>query len=145
MDKLAEIEATLPPVPAPAGQYVHAVRTGNLLYLAGKGVHVAGKVGRDFTKDEAYRCARETGMILLAVLKQELGSLRRVRRVVKVLGMVNAVPEFGDHPYVINGCSDLLVEVFGENGRHARSAVGMSSLPMNIPVEIEMIVEIADA
>jgi enamine deaminase RidA (YjgF/YER057c/UK114 family) len=144
MDKLAEIEATLPPVPAPAGQYVHAVRTGNLLYLAGKGVHVAGKVGRDFTKDEAYRCARETGMILLAVLKQELGSLRRVRRVVKVLGMVNAVPEFGDHPYVINGCSDLLVEVFGENGRHARSAVGMSSLPMNIPIEIEMIVEISD-
>jgi enamine deaminase RidA (YjgF/YER057c/UK114 family) len=144
MDKLAEIEATLPPVPAPAGQYVHAVRTGNLLYLAGKGVHVSGKVGRDFTKDEAYRYARETGMILLAVLKQELGSLRRVRRVVKVLGMVNAVPEFGDHPYVINGCSDLLVEVFGENGRHARSAVGMSSLPMNIPIEIEMIVEIAD-
>jgi enamine deaminase RidA (YjgF/YER057c/UK114 family) len=144
MDKLAEIEATLPPVPAPAGQYVHAVRTGNLLYLAGKGIHVSGKVGRDFTKDEAYRYARETGMILLAVLKQELGSLRRVRRVVKVLGMVNAVPEFGDHPYVINGCSDLLVEVFGENGRHARSAVGMSSLPMNIPIEIEMIVEIAD-
>jgi enamine deaminase RidA (YjgF/YER057c/UK114 family) len=144
MDKLAEIEATLPPVPAPAGQYVHAARTGNLLYLAGKGVHVSGKVGRDFTKDEAYRCARDTGMILLAVLKQELGSLRRVRRVVKVLGMVNAVPEFADHPYVINGCSDLLVEVFGENGRHARSAVGMSSLPMYIPVEIEMIVEISD-
>lgn len=144
MDKLAEIEASLPPVPATGGQYVHAARTGNLLYLAGKGVHVSGKVGRDFTKEEAYRCARETGMILLSVLKQELGSLRRVRRVVKVLGMVNAVPEFGDHPYVINGCSDLLVEVFGENGRHARSAVGMSSLPFNIPVEIEMIVEISD-
>jgi enamine deaminase RidA (YjgF/YER057c/UK114 family) len=144
MDKLAEIEATLPPVPAAAGQYVHAVRTGNLLYLAGKGVHVSGKVGQDFTRDQAYQFARETGMILLAVLKLELGSLRRVRRVVKVLGMVNADPAFGDHPYVINGCSDLLVEVFGDNGRHARSAVGMSSLPMNIPVEIEMIVEISD-
>jgi enamine deaminase RidA (YjgF/YER057c/UK114 family) len=144
MNKFVEIEASLPPVPAPAGQYVHAVRTGNLLYIAGKGVHVSGKVGQDFTKEQAYQFARETGMILLAVLKQELGSLQKVRRVVKVLGMVNAVPTFGDHPYVINGCSDLLVEVFGENGRHARSAVGMSSLPMNIPVEIEMIVEVSD-
>jgi enamine deaminase RidA (YjgF/YER057c/UK114 family) len=144
MDRFAELEAALPAVPAAAGQYVHAVRTGNLLYLAGKGVHVPGKVGEDFTKEQGYQFARETGMILLAVLKQELGSLRKVHRIVKVLGMVNAVPSFGDHPYVINGCSDLFVEVFGENGRHARSAVGMSSLPMNIPIEIEMIVEIYD-
>ena len=143
-DKFSEIEAALPPIPAVAGTYVHATRTGNLLYLAGKGVHVSGKVGIDFTKEQAYQFARETGMILLAVIQQELGSLRRVRRIIKVLGMVNAVPDFGDHPYVINGCSDLLVEVFGENGRHARSAVGMSSLPMNIPVEIEMIVEVTD-
>jgi enamine deaminase RidA (YjgF/YER057c/UK114 family) len=143
-DRLSEIEASLPAVPQPAGNYVHAVRTGNLLHLAGKGVHVSGKVGRDFTKEQAYQFARETGLILLAVIKQELGTLRRVRRVVKVLGMVNATPDFGDHPFVINGCSDLFVEVFGELGRHARSAVGMGSLPMNIPVEIEAIVEVID-
>ncbi len=143
-DKLIRIEASLPPVPQPAGNYVHAVRTGNLLFLAGKGVHVAGKVGADFTKEQGYEFARETGLILLAVIKQELGTLRRVKRVVKVLGMVNATPDFGDHPSVINGCSDLFVEVFGEDGRHARSAVGMGSLPMNIPVEIEAIVEVSD-
>lgn len=143
-DRLTEIEASLPPVPAAAGNYVHAVRTGNLLYLAGKGIPAAGKVGIEFTKEQAYEFARETGLILLAVLKQELGTLRRVKRVVKVLGMVNATPEFGDHPFVINGCSDLFVEVFGDAGRHARSAVGMGSLPHQIPVEIEAIVEITD-
>lgn len=143
-DRLAEIEASLPPVPAPAGNYVHAVRTGNLIYLAGKGPQASGKVGIQFTKEQAYQFARETGLILLAVLKQELGTLRRVKRVVKVLGMVNATPEFTEQPFVINGCSDLFVEVFGENGRHARSAVGMGSLPGNIPVEIEAIVEVAD-
>jgi enamine deaminase RidA (YjgF/YER057c/UK114 family) len=142
--KLIEIEASLPPVPTPAGNYVHAVRTGNLLFLAGKGVLVEGKVGAEFNKDQAYQFARETGLILLAVIKQELGSLRRVSRVVKVLGMVNATPDFTEHPYVINGCSDLFVEVFGDSGRHARSAVGMGSLPMNIPVEIEAIMEITE-
>ena len=141
---LTEIEAKLPPIPPVGGTYNHAVRTGNLLYLAGKGVHVSGKVGREFTKEQAYTFARETGMILLAVVKHELGTLSRVQRVVKVLGMVNATPEFADHPFVINGCSDLFVEVFGEQGRHARSAVGMNSLPMNIPVEIEAIFEIKD-
>jgi enamine deaminase RidA (YjgF/YER057c/UK114 family) len=144
LDKLETIEASLPPVPDAAGQYVHAVRTGNLLYLAGKGARVQGKVGRDFTKEQAYEFARETGLILLAVMKQELGTLRRVKRVVKVLGMVNATPDFGDQPYVINGCSDLFVEVFGDAGRHARSAVGMSSLPHGIPVEIEAIVEVKE-
>lgn len=143
-EKLAEIEASLPPVPEPAGNYVHAVRTGNQLYLAGKGVLVSGKVGLEFTREQGYEFARETGLILLAVIKQELGTLRRVSRVVKVLGMVNATPEFGDHPFVINGCSDLFVEVFGEKGRHARSAVGMGSLPMGIPVEIEAIIEVTD-
>lgn len=145
-DKLAEIEASLPPVPTPAGNYVHAVRTGNLLFLAGKGPisDAQGKVGADFTKEQAYQYARETGLTLLAVLKSELGTLRRVKRVVKVLGMVNATPDFGDQPFVINGCSDLFVEVFGENGRHARSAVGMGSLPHGIPVEIEAIVEVTD-
>ncbi|MEY4168719.1 MAG: RidA family protein [Blastocatellia bacterium] len=143
-DKITEIEAMLPPVPAPAGTYVHAVRTGNLLYLAGKGADATGKVGADLTLEQGYQYARETGMILLAVLKQELGTLRRVKRIVKVLGMVNATPDFAEHPSVINGCSDLFVEVFGEAGRHARSAVGMGSLPHHIPVEIEVIVEITD-
>ncbi|MDP9375542.1 MAG: RidA family protein, partial [Chloroflexota bacterium] len=101
-----------------------------------------GKVGRDVTTAEAYGHARSVGLTLLAVLRETLGDLDRVRRVVKVLGMVNAVPEFGEQPQVINGCSDLFVEVFGERGRHARSAVGMGSLPMGITVEIEAIVEV---
>src|SRR5690242_12639517 len=143
-DKLKQIEAELPPVPGAAGNYVHAVRTGNHVYLAGKGANVTGKVGRDFTKEQGYQYARETGLILLAVMKEHLGSLSRVKRVVKVLGMVNATPDFGDHPFVINGCSDLFVEVFGDAGRHARSAVGMSSLPHGIPVEIEAIIEVTD-
>jgi enamine deaminase RidA (YjgF/YER057c/UK114 family) len=145
--RLKELKIELPPVPKPAGQYVHAVRTGNLLFLAGKGPHnpdgstPKGKVGRDVTTEEAYKHARSVGLTLIAVMKETLGSLDRVKRVVKVLGMVNAVPEFGDQPKVINGCSDLFVEVFGENGRHARSAVGMGSLPSGITVEIEAIVE----
>lgn len=145
--RLKELKIELPPIPKPAGQYVHAVRTGNLLFLAGKGPHnpdgstPTGKVGRDVTTEEAYKHARSVGLTLIAVMKETLGSLDRVKRVVKVLGMVNAVPEFGDQPKVINGCSDLFVEVFGENGRHARSAVGMGSLPGGITVEIEAIVE----
>ena len=143
---LREKGIELPAVPAPAGNYVHAVRTGNLLYLAGKGPidpNAHGKVGADFTVEEAYQHARQVGLTLLAVMKQELGSLDNVTRVVKVLGMVNAVPEFGQQPAVINGCSDLFVEVFGDAGRHARSAVGMGSLPNQITVEIEVIVEVA--
>jgi enamine deaminase RidA (YjgF/YER057c/UK114 family) len=145
--RLKELKIDLPPIPKPAGQYVHAVRTGNLLFLAGKGPHNSdgstpkGKVGRDVTTEEAYKHARSVGLTLIAVMKETLGSLDRVKRVVKVLGMVNAVPEFGDQPKVINGCSDLFVEVFGENGKHARSAVGMGSLPGGITVEIEAIVE----
>lgn len=145
-DKLTEIENSLPPVPAKGGNYDHAVRTGNLLFLAGKGPisDVKGKVGVDFNKEQAYQYARETGLNLLAVLKAELGSLSKVKRVVKVLGMVNSAPDFNDHPFVINGCSDLFVEVFGDKGRHARSAVGLAALPSGIPVEIEAIVEIED-
>ena len=144
-ERLNELGIELPPVPAPAGNYVHAVRTGNLLYLAGKGpTEVSGKVGAGIPVEEAYRHARETGLILIAVMRQELGSLDRVSRIVKVLGMVNAAPDFGQQPAVINGCSDLFVEVFGEKGRHARSAVGMGSLPGGIPVEIEVIVEVAE-
>ena len=130
-------------LPAPVANYVNAVRTGDLLFLAGKGPGpVKGKLGREFTADQGYQHARAVGLSLLAVMRAELGSLDKVKRVVKVLGMVNAVPEFTDHPKVINGCSDLFVEVFGEAGKHARSAVGMGSLPMGIPVEIEAIVEV---
>ena len=146
--KLKELGITLAPVTPPVANYVNAVRTGNLLYLAGKGPGLpgkplpTGKVGRDFTIEQGYGFARETGLSLIAVMKAELGDLDRVRRIVKVLGMVNATPEFGNQPEVINGCSDLFVEVFGDRGRHARSAVGMGSLPRGIPVEIEVIVEV---
>ena len=149
--RLKELGIDLGTVSSPVANYVNAVRAGNLLFLAGKGprpengVRPIGKVGREYTLEQAYRHARTVGMDLLAVMKHELGSLERVKRVVKVLGMVNAVPEFTDHPKVINGCSDLFVEVFGDKGRHARSAVGMGSLPMGIPVEIECIVEVAPA
>ena len=148
--KLKELGIDLGTVSTPVANYVNAVRTGNLLYLAGKGpragkdgVRPIGKVGRDFTADQAYQHARTVGLDLLAVMRAELGSLDKVKRVVKVLGMVNAVPEFTEHPKVINGCSDLFVEVLGEAGKHARSAVGMGSLPMGIPVEIEVIVEVS--
>jgi enamine deaminase RidA (YjgF/YER057c/UK114 family) len=147
--RLQELGIRLGPVAAPVANYVNAVRTGNLLYLAGKGgppgpdgKRPKGKLGREFTVEQGYKHARDTGLEILAVIRHELGSLDKVRRVLKVLGMVNAVPEFEDHPKVINGCSDLLVEVFGERGKHARSAVGMGSLPMQIPVEIEVIVEV---
>ncbi|MBM3644369.1 MAG: RidA family protein [Alphaproteobacteria bacterium] len=146
--RLKELGIELAPAVAPVANYVNAVRTGNLLFLAGKGPGQpgkpmpTGKVGRDMTKEQAYIHARETGLSLISVMKAELGDLDRVKRIVKLLGMVNAVPEFGDHPEVINGCSDLFVQVFGDRGRHARSAVGMGSLPRGIPVEIEAIVEI---
>jgi len=135
----------LPGIPEPAGNYVHAVRTGNLLFLSGKGPRNSkGKVGGAVSVEQAYSDAREAGLILLAVMRHELGSLDSVVRVVKVLGMVNGEPEFGQQPKVINGCSDLFVEVLGERGRHARSAVGMGSLPNQITVEIECIVEVAN-
>ena len=147
--KLKALGLDLGTVSAPIANYVNAVRTGNLLFLAGKGPRAAkdgkrpvGKVGREYTAEEAYQHARGVGMDLLAVMRAELGSLDKVKRVVKVLGMVNAMPDFQNHPKVINGCSDLFVEVLGERGKHARSAVGMGSLPMGIPVEIECIVEV---
>jgi enamine deaminase RidA (YjgF/YER057c/UK114 family) len=144
--KLEELGIQLAAPSPPVANYVNAVQTGNLLFLAGKGPGaVRGKLGREFNVDQGYRHAREVGLALLAVMKAELGSLDRVKRVVKVLGMVNGMPEFTDQPKVINGCSDLFVEVFGERGRHARSAVGMGSLPHGIPVEIECIVEVGAA
>ena len=143
-EKLKQLGLTLAPVTPPIANYVNAVRTGNLLFLAGKGPAggVTGIVGKEISVEQAYQHARTTGLALIAVMKSELGSLDKVKRIVKVLGMVNAVPGFGDQPKVINGCSDLFVEVFGERGKHARSAVGVGSLPNNIPVEIECIVEV---
>jgi enamine deaminase RidA (YjgF/YER057c/UK114 family) len=149
-ERLKELGIELPEATVPMGSYVNAVRTGNLLFMAGKGPGLpgkplpVGKVGRDFSLEQANRLARDTGLSILAALKAELGDLDRVKRIVKVLGMVNATSEYGSQPEVINGCSDLFVEVFGEKGRHARSAVGMGSLPRGIPVEIEVIVEIED-
>ena len=135
---------------SPIANYVKAVRVGNVVYLSGHGPDkpdgglVTGKAGGDLTWEQARDAARLTGISLLSSLKAEIGDLNKVKRIVKVLGMVNAVPAFDQHPKVINGCSDLMVEVFGENGKHARSSVGMSSLPNNIAVEIEMIVELKD-
>ena len=138
--RLEELKITLPAISAPMGNYVPARRAGNLLFLSGRGPGAtAGKVGDTITVEQAYQHARIVGLSLIAVMKQELGDLDKVKGIIKVLGMVNASPSFGDHPKVINGCSDLMVEVFGDAGRHARSAVGMGSLPGQIPVEIELI------
>jgi len=145
--KIKELGIALPE-PKPVGNYVPGVVVGNLLYLSGQGPMrggiptVRGKVGRDLSVDEAYQVAREVGINLLGSARYVLGSLDRVKRIVKVLGMVNSADGFGDQPKVINGFSDLMVEVFGDKGRHARSAVGMAELPMGIPVEIEMILEV---
>ncbi len=149
-ENLEALGIELPDAATPVANYVNAVRVGNLLFLAGKGPamapgkYVTGKLGRDLAVEAGYEAARWVGINQLAVLKAELGDLSRVKRIVKVLGMVNAIPEFTDHSKVMNGYSDLMVEVFGEKGKHARSSVGMSSLPMNIAVEVEMIVEIED-
>ena len=147
-DKIKNLGIDLTNPAAPVANYVPAVRTGNLVYLSGNGptqsdgTMMTGKVGSDLDIDQGYEAARLVGIQLLAGLKEHLGDLNRVNQVVKVLGMVNSSPDFEDHPKVINGCSDLLVSVFGENGKHARSAVGMGSLPGQIPVEIELIVEV---
>lgn len=141
--KLKELGIELPEIPAAGGNYVHAVLSGNQLYLSGKvDQTITGKVGTDVTVEEAYNAARQIGLYQLAVIRAELGSLDRVKRVVKVLGMVNSAPDFGQQPDVINGFSDFMVEVFGDKGRHARSAVGMGALPSQVAVEIEVIIEI---
>jgi len=146
--RLKALGIELPPAPKPIASYVPAVRTGNVVYLAGQGPlsggkpTVTGKVGRELSEEEGAKAARTTVLILLSVLRAEIGSLDRVARIVKVVGFVNSAPGFTRQPWVMNGASDLLVEVFGEAGRHARSSVGVSDLPLDIPVEIEMIVEI---
>lgn len=139
----------LPAAPRPVANYVGSVQVGNFLFVSGHGpyndgkVKMTGKLGMELTLEEGYQAARNTGLNCLATVKAAIGDLDRVRRVVKLLGMVNCTEDFKDQPKVINGCSDLLVEVFGEIGKHARSAVGMQALPNGIPVEIEMILEIA--
>jgi len=148
--KIKDLGLALPAPPKPMGNYVPGVRVGNLLHLSGHGpIQVAGqplprgKVGRDLSTEDGYKVAREVGLNLLGSTRALLGSLDKVKRVVKVLGMVNSAEGFGDQPKVMNGFSDLMVEVFGEAiGKHARSAVGMAGLPGNAPVEVEMIVEV---
>lgn len=148
--KLKEMGLELPTPATPVANYVSAVRTGNLVFLSGHGpirkdgTMITGKVGEELNIEEGYEAARRVALVLLSSLKREIGDLDKLRRVVKLLGMVNCTPDFGDQPKVINGASDLLVEVFGDRGKHARSAVGMNALPRGISVEIEMIVEVED-
>jgi enamine deaminase RidA (YjgF/YER057c/UK114 family) len=146
--RLADLGMTLPDVPDAIANYVGAVHTGNLLFLSGRGPRRDGqwvnngKLGQEVTVEQGYEAAQLTMLNLLATIKAELGDLDRVTRVVKLTGMVNAIPSFGEHPQVINGASDLLVKVFGDKGKHARAAFGVGSLPMNTCVEIEMVVEV---
>lgn len=146
--KLKALGVELFPPTKPQGNYVKAVRTGNLLFLAGHGPtradgsNITGKVGKDLSLEEGTAAARQAGVAMLSTLKAEVGDLNKVKRIVKVLGMVNCTENFTDQPKVMNGFSDLMVSVFGDKGKHARSAVGMYALPSNIAVEIEMIVEV---
>jgi enamine deaminase RidA (YjgF/YER057c/UK114 family) len=146
--KLHELGLELPPTPRPAANYVGAVQTGNLLFISGHGPTkdgkfiYLGKVGKDLSIEEGYEAARLVALNCLASAKSVIGDLDRITRVVKILGMVHCTEDFGDQPKVINGASDLLVQLFGDSGRHARSAVGMQALPFGMAVEIEMILEI---
>jgi enamine deaminase RidA (YjgF/YER057c/UK114 family) len=146
--RIAELKLELPPAPKPAGVYQPVVQAGDMLYVSGHGPllpdggMIRGRVGADLSEEQGKQAARQVGLAILATLKSQLGSLNRVKRVVKVLGMVNATPEFKRHPQVVNGFSELMVDVFGEEGRAARSAVGMGSLPENIAVEVECILQL---
>ncbi|MFD1141059.1 RidA family protein [Larkinella insperata] len=145
---LKEQGITLDKPTASLANYVKAVRTGNLVFLSGHvsnradGSGIKGKLGKELTIEQGYEAAKLSAIGLLSSLKAEIGNLDKVKRVVKVLGMVNSAPEFADHPKVVNGCSDLLVKVFGDKGKHARSAVGVAALPSDYAVEVEMIVEV---
>jgi enamine deaminase RidA (YjgF/YER057c/UK114 family) len=146
--RLKDLGIALPSGSAPAANYANAVRTGNLLFIAGKaplpenGKLPKGRLGREFSTQDGYRFARSAALDLIAVMRTELGSLDRVARVVEVQGFLNAMPEFEDHAKVLNGCSDLLVEVFGERGIHARSVLGASSLRGGLPVILKGVVEV---
>ncbi|WP_245652252.1 RidA family protein [Rufibacter tibetensis] len=147
-EKLAQLKIQLPQVPAAAGSFVDAVKVGNLIYLSGKGPrnsngeYITGKLGHDLTVEQGYEAARLVALLQLAVLKKELGDLKRVKRIVKVNGYVNSAATFYEQPKVINGYSDVMIAVFGDQGKHARTAVGTNALPFNIAVEVEMIVEV---
>ena len=147
-ENLAKLNITLPKTSAPVANYVNAVRTGKLIYLAGKGPirengqYITGKLGDSLTVEQGYEAARITGIIQIGVLKDFLGDLSKVKRIVKVNGYVNSTNYFVDQPKVMNGYSDLMVQVFGEKGKHARTSVSVNTLPFNIPVEVEMIVEV---
>ena len=146
--RLDSLGVKLLPTPPPVANYVNVTQAGNILYMAGKGPNlpdgglITGKVGKDLSIEEGYEAARRCGIVQIAALKDYLGDLNRVKRILKVTGMVNATDDFTQQPEVINGFSDLMVAVFGDKGKHARSAVGMGSLPRNIAVEVEMIVEV---
>ncbi len=146
--RLKELNILLPDVPTPIANFVMWRQVGDLLYLSGQGPRredgtiPVGRLGLNYSVEQGYADARQIGLQILATIRQAVGSLDRVEGVVKLLGMVNAEPDFGQHPKVINGCSDLLVEVLGERGKHARSAVGMGSLPNGMPVEIEAIIQV---
>ena len=147
--QLQKLAIELPPAPPPVGAYVASVRTGDLFLTSGQlpwkdgRLICTGKLGTELTVEQGYEAAKQTALNLMGSLKQQIGDLDRVKRVVKLLCMVNCTPDFGQQPAVANGCSDLLVEVFGDKGKHARSAVGMASLPNNACIEIEMIVEVS--
>lgn len=144
-EKLQQMGLELPALRPASGNYVSCVRTGNLLFTSGQGTdEFRGKLGEDVSIEVGYQAARQCMLNLLAVIKHELGDLSKVKRVIKILGFVNSTPDFTDQPKVMNGSSDLLVEVFGEKGRHGRSAVGMAQLPHNNAVEVEMILEVED-
>ncbi|WP_165840934.1 RidA family protein [Larkinella punicea] len=146
--KLKEQGIELAKPTASLANYVKAVRTGNLIFLSGHvsnradGTGIKGKLGKELTVEQGYEAAKLSAIGLLSSLKAEIGDLNKVKRIVKVLGMVNSTPEFADHPKVVNGCSDLFVKVFGDKGKHARSAVGVAALPSDYAVEVEMIVEV---
>jgi len=148
--RLIELNIILPTPPQPVANYVNGVRAGNLIFLAGKGPkypdgrELTGKLGEDITIEQGYEGARQTAINQLSVLKEMLGDLNKVKRIVKVLGLVNSSPNFIDQPKVVNGFSDLMVDVFGEKGKHARAAIGVNSLPRGQAVEIELVVEVYD-
>ena len=143
-DRIKELGIELPEFSKPSANYVKWRQVDNLLFLAGDGSDMKGRLGKDLTVEEGYQAARMTGVDILSTLKAACGDLSRIKQFVKVKGMVNSAPDFYDQPKVINGFSDLMVEVFGEKGKHARAAVGMVSLPSNIAVEIEVIVELEE-
>ncbi|WP_338448803.1 RidA family protein [Niallia oryzisoli] len=144
-NKLEELGIILEPARQPLGNYIGCVRTGNLIFTSGQiSDQYLGTLGQDLTVEDGYKAARQAAVNVIRILKSELGELSRVKRVVKVLGMVHSALDFTDHPKVINGASDLFVEVFGEKGVHARTAVGLAQLPKNAAVELEIIVEVED-